>query len=123
MRHLRFLTFVAAAVVLQANMSLGYGTFTCYDPAGREVGVVDSGTETGVDPTALCNARLAACAGQCSGARHFGGHTGRWVETWHYPNGIEGDNSMVPGGDTGQDARTVIREGLIEPEQTPPPNE
>ena len=123
MRHVSLWMAAAVVAVLQASVCLGYGLFTCYAPDGREIGVVDSGTETGLDPTALCNARLAACAGQCSGARRFVGQPGHRVEVWHYPEGIPGNNTMVPNGDTDQDARRLIREGLAAPTQEPGPNE
>jgi len=121
MRQVRLVTVLCTALMLQANVGLGYGLFTCFDPAGREVGVVDSGTRTGVMPSELCNASCPACAGRCTGVRRFAGPTGHWVETWRDAPGMTGKNSLVPGPDTGEDARTMVREGLAAPEEEPAP--
>jgi|GEM_PF-2548556 len=121
MRQFRLAALLSLAVLLPARAALGYGLFTCFDPAGREVCVVDSGRQTGVAPSALCNARCPACAGRCAGVRRLGGQAGHWVETWREAPGITGNNRLVPGPDAGADADAIVREGLVAPEATPAP--
>lgn len=115
-----FLTVLGAVCFLaMAGLARAYGLFTCYDPAGREVCVVDTGTRTGFVPSGVCNATCPACAGRCTAARRFPERAGHWVETWHDTPGTSGNNRLVPGPDAGQNARAMVREGLAAP-RTPP---
>ena len=85
----RILTVLGAVCVLAvAGQAWAYGLFTCYDPAGNEVCVVDTGTRTGFVPSDVCNATCPACAGRCSAARRFPERSGHWVDTWHGTPGM-----------------------------------
>ena len=121
MGRCRILTILGAACFLaMAGQARAYGLFTCYDPIGNEICVVDTGTRTGFVPSDVCNATCPACAGRCNAARRFPERSGHWVETWHGTPGMNGGNNrLVPGPDSGQDARTMVRDGLAGP-QTPP---
>jgi hypothetical protein len=121
MRLTSCLAATAAWVVLSAGPALGYGLFACYDPAGRQVCLVDTGTMTNFSPREMCTQSCPACAGHCDAVRYIPQRSGRWVETWQGTPGITGDNRLVPGPDAGQDAATIVREGLVAPQPAPPP--
>lgn len=108
---------VLVSVLALAGQARAYGLFACFDPAGRQVCQVDSGTRTDFVPSQLCNATCPACAGRCDAVRRFAPNAGHWVETWHGAPGLDQDNRLVPG--TGQDARTILREGLVAPAPVP----
>lgn len=112
---------LAVWLALPVGQALGYGLFACVDPAGRRICLIDTGSRTGFSPKALCAASCPACAGKCDAVRFYPPASGRWVETWHDAPGISGDNRLVPGGDAGRDAATIVREGLAAP-VTPPPS-
>ncbi len=99
MGRCRILTMLGAACFLaMAGQARAYGLFTCYDPAGNEVCVVDTGTRTGFVPSDVCNTTCPACAGRCNAARRFPERSGHWVETWHGTPGMNGGNNrLVPG--------------------------
>lgn len=122
MRLLAALTILVAWTFLSAGAALAYGLFACYDPAGRQVCLVDTGTSTDFSPTGLCTMSCPACQGRCTAVRFYpqrpGGH---WVETRQFTPGITDNNRIVPGPDVNQDARTILREGLVGPQTPPPP--
>jgi hypothetical protein len=121
---MRLSTCLAAAtawVVLSANAALAYGLFACYDPAGRRVCLVDTGTRTNFSPTEACTMTYPACQGRCTPVRYYPQRSGHWEETKQFTPGITGNNRIVPGPDTARDARTILREGLVEPQTPPPP--
>jgi hypothetical protein len=109
---------VAALAVIGlclAGSAQAYGLFTCFDPAGREVCVLDTGTRTNFSPSALCNASCPACAGRCDAARRYESRGGHWEKGWQVAPGISDNNILVPGADPREDARTIVREGLAAP--------
>jgi hypothetical protein len=110
---------LAAAIVCLAGPAHAYGLFTCVDPAGREVCVLDTGTRTGFSPSQLCNASCPACAGRCDAAKRYPERSGHWTQTWQGTPGISQDNILVPGPNPQEDARTIVREGLAAPVAPP----
>lgn len=88
------------------------GLFTCVDPAGRQVCVVDTGTLTDFSPSELCNASCPPCAGRCDGARYYPSQAGQWGQTWQGAPGIGDNNILVPGANPQGDAQAIVQEGL-----------
>lgn len=110
---------LAAMLLCWAGPARAYGLFTCVDPAGTEVCVIDTGTRTGFSPSALCNASCPACAGRCDAAKRYEPRAGHWEKRWQVAPGISDNNSVVPGPSPQDDARTIVREGLAAPEAPP----
>lgn len=110
---------LALLLLCPAGTARGYGLFTCVGQDGRAVCSIDTGTRTGFSPSALCNASCPACAGRCDATRRPASDTGRWQKKWQGTPGISEGNILVPGADPGEDARSMVREGLAGPE-TPP---
>ena len=110
---------LVAVLLCLAGPAHAYGLFTCTDPAGREVCVIDTGTRTGFSPSMLCNTSCPACAGRCDAARRYEPRSGHWQQSWQGTPGITDNNILVPGANPREDARTIVREGLATP-ATPP---
>lgn len=114
---------LAALLAIPAASAWAVGLFTCVDPSGQQVCVVDTGSMTDFSPSGLCNASCPPCAGRCDGARYYPPVSGRWEQSWQVPPGISGNNILVPGASPQADAQTIVREGLAAPAapQTLPP--
>lgn len=115
-----FRVALAAGLLCLAGRAEAVGLFQCTDAAGRPVCIVDTGSMTDFLPSQLCNRSCPACVGHCEGAPYYPARSGHWEKRWQVAPGISDNNRIVPGPDAGQDARTIVREGLAAP-QTPPP--